>query len=169
MPPQTTVQRYLERCPGARCLTPLYTPSPVKISYILFIIQESGHQTKAGSVFAVLRPKDLPQLWRRVAEFVAGVHVAAVTVVPLPAPTPDHVGMGRDLGTDALPEDSMVEGPDGGLLLLVNESEGSCLEKKTRMQTISQIIPTCSRKCVSRLSHISVGSSVTSILEASIF
>ena len=71
----------------------------------------------------------MPQLWRRVAEFVAGVHVAAVTVVPLPAPTPDHVGVGRDLGADALPEDSMVEGPDGGLLLLVDESEGSGLAK----------------------------------------
>ena len=129
MPPQTTVQRYLERCPGARCWIPLYSPSPKKVLHSIYHIQESVHQTKAGSVFAVLRPKYLPQLWRRVAEFVAGVHVAAVTVVPLPAPTPDHVGVRRDLGADALPEDSMVEGPDGGLLLLVDESEGSGLAK----------------------------------------
>ena len=64
------------------------------------------------------------------AQLVADVHVAAVAVVPLPTPAPHHVRMGRDLGADALPKDSMVEGPDGRLLLLVNESEGSCLAKQ---------------------------------------
>ena len=93
-------------------------------------MEESGYQTKAGSVFAVLRPKDLPQPRRRVAQLVTDVHVAAIPVVPLPASPPHHVRVRRDLGIDALPKDSMVEGPDGRLLLLVNESEGSCLAKQ---------------------------------------
>ena len=87
------------------------------------------YQAKAGSVLAVFRSKDLPQLWRRVTEFVADVHVAAVPVVPLPTSPPDHVGVRWNLGADALPEDAVVEGPDGGLLLLVDESEGCCLAK----------------------------------------
>ena len=103
------------------------------------------------------------------AKLVADVHIAAISVIPQPAPASDHVGVRWEISFDSLPKDSMVESPDWRLLFLVDESEGSCLEKKTSMQTISQIIPTCSRKCVSRLSHISVGSSVTSILEASIF
>ena len=95
----------------------------------MLFCQEFGHQTKACSVLIVLRPKDFPQSWSRVAQLVADVHVAAIPVVPLPAPTPHHVRVRRDLGIDALPKDSMVEGSDGRLLLLVDESEGSRLAK----------------------------------------
>ena len=103
---------------------------------------------------------------------VAGVHVASVSVIPLPAPPPHHVGVRRNLGTDALPKDAMVEGPDGRLLLLVNESEGSCLAKQFEAPECTpdpNISSTCSRKCVSRVSHISFGSSVASTREASMF
>ena len=69
------------------------------------------------------------------AQFIADVHVAAIAVVPHPAPALHHVGIRWHLGLDAFPKDAMVEGPDRWLLLLVDEPKVISL-KDTILNTI---------------------------------
>ena len=69
------------------------------------------------------------------AQFIADVHVAAIAVVPHPAPALHHVGIRRHIGLNAFPEDAMVEGPDRWLLLFVDEPKVISL-KDTILNTI---------------------------------
>ena len=133
--PETAAQAVQETCHRGRCLTPLHNPSPGKAHSLTPSHQQPAHQAKARSILRILRTKDLPQLRGRVAQFIADVHVAAIAVVPHPAPALHHVGIRRHLGLDAFPEDAMVEGPDRWLLLLVDEPKVISL-KDTILNTI---------------------------------